>query len=162
MPYQSNEFFFSYLYRTITLKRLLTLNWCYFAWGKDPRTETNEIFILFCSPNFNTIHVRLYFNKLKADIRHPSQNKKIIVLPEKSTDWKVLKSLLISHCISLTIFTSPVLTPFIRNHKKRKESLETRAVFSWILVLTWNFGCGRSYSVSTFFKKASSSWLWCY
>ena len=48
------------------------------------------------------------------------------------------------------------------SHKKRKDSLETRAIFSWILILTWNFGGGRSGSASTFFKIASASWLWCY
>ena len=43
----------------------------------------------------------------------------------------------------------------ISNHsyKKWKDSLETRAVFSWILILTWNFGGGRSDSASTFFSK---------
>ena len=45
------------------------------------------------------------------------------------------------------------------SHKKRKDSLETRAVFSWILILTWNFGGGRSASASTL---ASTSWFWCY
>ena len=43
------------------------------------------------------------------------------------------------------------------NYKKWKESLETRAVFSWILILTWNFGGDRSGSASTFFKIASTS-----
>ena len=46
--------------------------------------------------------------------------------------------------------------------KKRKGSLETRVVFSWILILTWNFGGGRSDSASSFFKIARTSWLWCY
>ena len=45
------------------------------------------------------------------------------------------------------------------SHKKRKDSLETRAVFSWILILTRNFGDGRSGSASTL---ASTSWFWCY
>ena len=45
------------------------------------------------------------------------------------------------------------------SHKKGKDSLETRAVFSWILILTWNFGGGRSASASTL---ASTSWFWCY
>ena len=47
-------------------------------------------------------------------------------------------------------------------HKKRKDSLETRAVFSWILILTWNFGGGQNNSASTFFKTASASWFLCY
>ena len=46
------------------------------------------------------------------------------------------------------------LCNFYHSHKKRKDSLETRAVFSWILVLTWNFGGGRSDSASTFFKNS--------
>ena len=50
----------------------------------------------------------------------------------------------------------------IHSHKKRKDSLETRAVFSWTLILTWNFGGGRGDSASTFFKIASASWFWCY
>ena len=53
---------------------------------------------------------------------------------------------------------------FDHSHKKRKDSLETRAVFSWILILTWNFGGGRSNSASTFFtfQIASASCFWCY
>ena len=35
-------------------------------------------------------------------------------------------------------------TLFDYSHQKRKDSLDTRAVFSWILILTWNFGGGRS------------------
>ena len=42
------------------------------------------------------------------------------------------------------------------SHKKRKDSLETRAVFSCISVLTWNFVGGPSDSASTFFKMASA------
>ena len=34
--------------------------------------------------------------------------------------------------------------------------LETQAVFSWILMLTWNFGGDPSYSTSTFLKMAST------
>ena len=45
------------------------------------------------------------------------------------------------------------------SHKKRKDSLETRAVFTWILIWTWNFGGSRSGSTSTL---ASASWFWCY
>ena len=48
------------------------------------------------------------------------------------------------------------------SHKKWKDSLETRTVFSWSLILTWNFGGGRSDSASTLFKIASASWFWCY
>ena len=48
------------------------------------------------------------------------------------------------------------------HHQKRKDSLERQTVFSWILILTWNFGGGRSDSASTFFKKAGSSCFWCY
>ena len=47
-------------------------------------------------------------------------------------------------------------------HKTRKESLEPWAVFSWILIWTWNFGGDWSDSASTFFKIASASWFWCY
>ena len=46
---------------------------------------------------------------------------------------------------------------FNYSHQKRKDSLETRAVCSWILILTWNFGGERSDSASTFFKVASAS-----
>ena len=46
------------------------------------------------------------------------------------------------------------------SHTKRKDSLETRAAFSWILILTWNFGGGPSDSASTFFKRASASYFW--
>ena len=45
---------------------------------------------------------------------------------------------------------------YFHSHKKRKESLETRAVFSWISMLTWNFGGGPSDFASTFFKMASA------
>ena len=45
------------------------------------------------------------------------------------------------------------------SHKKGKDSLETRPVFSWILILTWNFGGGRSGSASTL---ESASWFWLY
>ena len=45
------------------------------------------------------------------------------------------------------------------SHKKRKDSLETRAVFSWILILAWSFRGSQSGSVSTL---ASASWFWCY
>ena len=41
------------------------------------------------------------------------------------------------------------------SHKKRKDSLETRGVFSRIPRLTWNFGGGPTDSASTFFKMAS-------
>ena len=44
------------------------------------------------------------------------------------------------------------------SHKKRKDSLETRVVFSAILILTWNFGGGWGGSASTL---ASKSWFWC-
>ena len=37
------------------------------------------------------------------------------------------------------------------SHKKRKDSLETRAVFTWISILTWNFGGGRSGSAQADF-----------
>ena len=47
------------------------------------------------------------------------------------------------------------------SHKKRKDSLETRAAFSWILILTWNFGGGPSDSASTFFKSVSAICFWC-
>ena len=43
----------------------------------------------------------------------------------------------------------------IRNGK----IVETRAVFSWILILTWNFGGRRSGSASTL---ASTGWFWWY
>ena len=49
----------------------------------------------------------------------------------------------------------------LHGHKKRKDSLETWAAFSWILILTWSFGGGLSNSASTFFKIASASWFWC-
>ena len=42
------------------------------------------------------------------------------------------------------------------SHKKRKDSLETRAIISWILTLTWNFGGGPSNSALTFFKMVSA------
>ena len=42
------------------------------------------------------------------------------------------------------------------NHKKRKDSLETRAVFSWFSMLTWNLGGGPSDFASTFFKMANA------
>ena len=42
------------------------------------------------------------------------------------------------------------------SHKKRKDSLETRGVFSWTSMLTWNFGGGPSDSTSTFFKMKSA------
>ena len=46
------------------------------------------------------------------------------------------------------------------SHKKRKDSQKTRTAFRWILILTWNFGGGRSDSASAFFKIASASWFW--
>ena len=48
------------------------------------------------------------------------------------------------------------------SHKKQKGSMKTRTLFSWILILTWKFGGGRSDSASTFFKITSASWFWCY
>ena len=64
----------------------------------------------------------------------------------------------------LQCFTNKYISrnSFYHSHKKQKDSLETWAVFSWILLLTWNFGGGRSDSASIFFKIASASWLWCY
>ena len=47
------------------------------------------------------------------------------------------------------------------SHRKRKDSLETLAAFSWILILTSNFRGGPSDSGWIFFKIASASWLWC-
>ena len=47
------------------------------------------------------------------------------------------------------------------SHKKRKDSLQTRAACSWIFILTWNFRGGWGDSASTFFKIASASWFWC-
>ena len=44
----------------------------------------------------------------------------------------------------------------IHSHKKRNDSRETRAVFSWISMLPWNFGGGTSDSAPTFFKTASA------
>ena len=38
------------------------------------------------------------------------------------------------------------------SHEKWKDSLETRAACSWILILTWNFGGGLGDSASTFSK----------
>ena len=52
-----------------------------------------------------------------------------------------------------------ILKLLYHSHKKGKDSLETRAVFSWILILTWNFGGGRSGSASTL---ESASWFWLY
>ena len=52
---------------------------------------------------------------------------------------------------------SPSQIPHSR--KKRKDSLEKWVVFSWILILAWNFGGGRSGSASTL---ASAGWFWCY
>ena len=37
-------------------------------------------------------------------------------------------------------------------HEKRKDKLETRAAFSWISILTWNFGSNQSNSASNFSK----------
>ena len=45
------------------------------------------------------------------------------------------------------------------SHKKGKDSLETQAIFSWILILTWNFVGGRSGSASTL---ESANWFWLY
>ena len=42
-------------------------------------------------------------------------------------------------------------------HKKRKDSMETRTAFSWILKLTSTFGGSPSDSASSFFKIASAS-----
>ena len=35
-------------------------------------------------------------------------------------------------------------------------------LFSRTFILTWNFGGGRDDSTSSFFKKATASWFWCY
>ena len=50
-----------------------------------------------------------------------------------------------------------LLFSFQHSLMKPKDSLETRAACSWILILTWNFGGSRSDSTSTFFKIASAS-----
>ena len=64
--------------------------------------------------------------------------------------------------ISFVKLPRTITTTLLKHiHKKRKDSLETRGAFSWILILTWNFGGGRSDSASTFFKIASASWFWC-
>ena len=47
-------------------------------------------------------------------------------------------------------------------HTKQKGSLETRAMFSWILILTRSFGDGQGGSEPTFFKIANASCFWCY
>ena len=57
--------------------------------------------------------------------------------------------------------TGYIRVKFKHSHKKRKDSLETRTLFSWILILNWNFGGDWSNSASTFFKIASQSWFWC-
>ena len=47
------------------------------------------------------------------------------------------------------------------NHKKRKDSLETRPAFSLILVSTRNFwGCPNNFAL-TLFKIASARRFWC-
>ena len=55
-----------------------------------------------------------------------------------------------------------VVYNFYHSSKKQKDSLEIRDVFSWILILIWNFGGGPSDSTSAFFKIASASCFWCY
>ena len=59
------------------------------------------------------------------------------------------------------IFFGPDFFWLKHSHNKRKDSLETRASCSWILILTWSFGGSRSDSASTFFKIASVGWFWC-
>ena len=41
-------------------------------------------------------------------------------------------------------------------YKKRKDSMETRAAFSWISILTWKFGGDPSDSALASFKMAST------
>ena len=68
------------------------------------------------------------------------------------------------HCLNVSLHynTNHYWYNFDHSHKKRKDSLEARVVFRWILTLTWNFGGGRSDSASTFFKISSASCFWCY
>ena len=97
----------------------------------------------------------------------------------KYEEAKVVDFLLIKETFSEKVLTFIILTPasiafdtfydhisnllnkhalIHHSHKKRNNSLETRAVFSSVLILTWNFGGGRSGSASTL---ASASSLWC-
>ena len=55
-----------------------------------------------------------------------------------------------------------IFNEFYHSHNKWKDSLKTRAAFSWISILTWIFGGSRSDSASTFFKIASASCFWRY
>ena len=48
-----------------------------------------------------------------------------------------------------------IIKPSDHSHKKREDSLEALAEFSWILILTWNFGSGRRVSASTIFQMDS-------
>ena len=52
-------------------------------------------------------------------------------------------------------FCEVAIVPHNHSHKKRKDSLETRAVFSYILILTWNIRDGSTDSTSTFLKMAT-------
>ena len=69
---------------------------------------------------------------------------------------QAIASVSTSNSYTLSFAKNLLLGMFLHSHKKRKDSLETRAVFSWISMLTWNFGGGPSDSASTFFKMASA------
>ena len=112
----------------------------------------NMLIFLYLKPTFH-VNINLTCSRYTLHILHghPSGTHLLILK---------LIALTVSVCFISLGMKSHISGPRLdRSHKKRKDSLETRVAFSWILILTWNFGGGRSGSASTF---ASASWLWCY
>ena len=71
-----------------------------------------------------------------------------------------LINLLLPHSF-LICFSNHLNPLFKHSHKKQKDSLETRAAFSWLLILTWNVGGGPSDSAPNLLKTASAGCFWC-
>ena len=120
---------------------------------------------LFCAGHVMSIR----FSTITSNLKYGFVKR--IVIPQTRTNenlysvlgllsWRCLNFLKVSVALCQVWYSR--LNMSLHSHKKQKDSVERRAAFNCILILTWNFGHGQSNSASTVFKTASASWFWCY
>ena len=147
------------------------INHCYRA----AILKKNSLWLL---PFYIAVATYWYYEKLRRTMRNaivsyllkPFISRCSIAVSNIDTKDQAPELLLVTDAVDLVLYLdlwSMKRYSFIfivisnDSHKKWKDSLETQAVFSWILILTGNFGGGWRDSASTFFETASAGWFWC-
>ena len=116
-------------------------------WMRLPKFQPQ--YFLKQSVLYIPVHILGHY-KCNLVVRSPISDLRFFlekVCHSNATKWRMRPFLL-----RIYFYFYDELTPSNHSHKKRKDSLETWAACSWILILTWNFGGGRGDSASTFSK----------